>query len=126
MAVVKSLNTNYTITNKIIPSANITLATNTVFVQGNLVVGGNATAITKTDLNITDNIITVNSGESGAGVTLNTAGVAVDRGTLPNVAIVWNETLQSWTLTNDGSTYESIQTGSATAATSPQVYALIL
>jgi hypothetical protein len=126
MAVVKSLNTDYIITNKITPSANITLSTNTVFVQGNLVVGGNATAITKTDLNITDNIITVNSGETGAGVTLNTAGLAVDRGTLPNVAIVWNETLDAWTLTNDGTTYNAIQTGSGTAVTSAQVYALVL
>ena len=126
MAVVKSLNTDFTITNKITPSANITLATNTVFVQGNLVVGGNATAVSKTDLNITDNIITVNAGETGAGVTLNTAGIAVDRGTLANVAIVWNESLGVWTLTNDGTTYNAIQTGSTSSVTSPQVYALIL
>ena len=126
MAVVKSLNTDYTITNKIAPSANITLATNTVFIQGNLYVGGNATAVTKTDLNITDNIITINAGETGPGVTLNTAGLAVDRGSLANVAILWNETQGAWTLTNDGTTYESIQTGSATAVTSAQVYALVL
>jgi len=126
MAVVKSLNTDYTITNKITPSANITLATNTVFIQGNLYVGGNATAVTKTDLNITDNIITVNAGETGPGVTLNTAGLAVDRGSLANVSIVWNETTGAWTLTNDGTTFETIQTGSATAVTSAQVYALVL
>jgi hypothetical protein len=126
MAVVKSLNDDYTITNKIKPSANITLSTNTVYIQGNLYVGGNATAITKTDLNITDNIITVNAGETGPGVTLNTAGINVDRGSLANVAILGNETLGAWTLTNDGSTYESIQTGSATAVTSAQVYALVL
>ena len=33
MAVVKSLNTDYTITNKITPSANITLSTNTVHIH---------------------------------------------------------------------------------------------
>ena len=126
MPVVKSLNTDYTITNKLTPSANITLSTNTVFIQGNLYVGGNATAVTKTDLNITDNIITVNAGETGPGVSLNTAGLNVDRGSLANVAILWNETLGAWTLTNDGSTYESIQTGSSTAVTSAQVYALVL
>jgi hypothetical protein len=126
MAVTKSLNDDYTITNKINPSANITLSTNTVFIQGNLYVGGNATAVTKTDLNITDNIITVNAGETGPGVTLDTAGLNVDRGSLANVAILWNETLGAWTLTNDGTTYEAIQTGSATAVTSPQVYALVL
>ena len=126
MAVTKSLNDNYTITNKITPSANITLATNTVFIQGNLYVGGNATAVTKTDLNITDNIITVNAGEIGPGVTLNTAGLAVDRGSLANVSIVWNESLGKWTLTNDGTTFDPIQTGSTTAVTSAQVYALVL
>ena len=124
MAVVKSLNSDYTLTNKIKTNANITLATHTVFVQGNLFVGGNATAITKTDLNITDNTITVNAGETGPGVTLNTAGLSVDRGSLANVSILWNETVGRWTLTNDGTTYASIQTGST--ATSAVVYALVL
>lgn len=124
MPVVKSINDNYLITNKIRANANITLSTNTVFIQGNLVVGGNATAITKTDLNITDNIITVNAGETGPGVTLNTSGLSVDRGSLANVSILWNETVGRWTLTNDGITYASIQTGST--ATSAVVYALVL
>lgn len=127
MAVIKSLNTDYTISNKIAPSANITLATNTVFIQGNLVVGGNATAVTETDLQITDRIITVNAGETGPGVTLNTAGLEVDRGSFANVAILWDESLGKWTLTNDGTTYEPIQVGAQVAAvTSPQVYALVL
>ena len=126
MPAVKSLNDDYLITNKIKANANITLSTHTVYVQGNLYVGGNATAITKTDLNITDNIITLNAGETGPGVTLVTSGINVDRGSLANVAILWNESTGRWTLTNDGSTYNQIQTGSATAVTSPQVYALVL
>jgi hypothetical protein len=126
MAAVKRLNTDYVITNQINPSANITLSTNTVFIQGNLVVGGNATAVTKTDLNITDNIVGVNAGETGAGVTLNTAGISVDRGSLANVAILWNESTGKWTLTNDGTTYEIITTGAVSSVTSPQVYALVL
>jgi hypothetical protein len=126
MAVVKSLNDDYVITNKINASANIILSTNTVFIQGNLFVGGNATAITETDLQITDRIITVNAGETGPGVTQNTAGIEVDRGSLANVAILWNETDGKWTLTNDGTTYQAIQVGSTTAVTSAQVYALVL
>lgn len=126
MSVVKSLNDDYIITNKISPNANITLSTHTVYVQGNLVVGGNATAVTETDLNITDRIITVNAGETGPGVTQNTAGLEVDRGSLANVSIVWNETVGKWTLTNDGITFDPIQTGSTTAVTSAQVYALVL
>lgn len=124
MPAVKSLNDDYLITNKIKANANITLSTHTVYVQGNLYVGGNATAITKTDLNITDNIITVNAGETGSGVTLVTAGINVDRGSYANVAILWNETTGRWTLTNDGTTYATIQTGAAGA--SAVVYALVL
>jgi|688.fasta_scaffold878689_2 hypothetical protein len=126
MPVVKRLNDDFVIDNKIKANANITLSTNTVYIQGNLVVGGNATAITKTDLNITDNIITVNAGETGPGVTLGTAGLNVDRGSLANVALLWSEPIGKWVLTDDGTTYETIQTGSATSVTSPQVYALVL
>jgi hypothetical protein len=126
MATVKSLNTDYNITNKINPLANITISTNTVYIDGNLFVGGNSTNVYKTNLNITDNIIVLNDGEPGPGVSLITSGIEIDRGSLANVAILWNETLGVWTLTNDGSTYEAIQTGSSTAATSPQVYALVL
>jgi hypothetical protein len=126
MPVVKRLNDDFVIDNKIKANANITLSTNTVYIQGNLVVGGNATAITKTDLNITDNIITVNAGETGPGVTLGTAGLNVDRGSLANVALLWSEAIGKWVLTDDGTTYEAIQTGSATSVTSPQVYALVL
>lgn len=125
MAAIKSLNTDYIITNKINSSANITLSTNTVYVDGNLVVGGNTTSVTKTDLSISDNIITVNTGEIGAGVTLNTAGLAVDRGSLANVSIVWDETLDKWTLTNDGTTFQTISVG-ATSGISSIVYALVL
>ena len=126
MPVVKRLNDDFVIDNKIKANANITLSTNTVFIQGNLYVGGNATAITKTDLNITDNIITVNAGETGPGVTLVTAGLNVDRGSLANVALLWNETIGKWVLTDDGTNYEAILTGSATGVTSAQVYALVL
>jgi hypothetical protein len=125
MAAIKSLNTDYTITNKINSSANIILSTNTVYVDGNLVVGGNTTSVTKTDLSVSDNIIFVNSGETGAGVTLNTAGLAVDRGSLANVSIVWNETSSQWTFTNDGTTYQSIAVGSVSGV-SAVVYALVL
>lgn len=126
MATIKSLNTDYNITNKINPLANVTISTNTVFIDGNLFVGGNSTNVFKTDLKITDNTIMVNAGETGPGVTLITAGLEVDRGSFANVAVLWDESLGKWTLTNDGTTYEPIQTGSTTAVTSPQVYALVL
>jgi len=126
MAVVKSFNTEYLITNKLTANANITISTNTVFIDGNLFVGGNSTNVYKTDLNVTDNTITVNAGETGPGVTLVTAGLEVDRGSLANVTILWNETLAKWTLTNDGTNYNIIQTSTPGTVTSAQVYALVL
>ena len=110
MAVVKNLNTDYTISTKVSPTANITFATHTVFIQGNLVVGGNAATVSKTDLAVTDNIIILNKGETGAGVTLGIAGLEIDRGSSANVRILWNETYDKWTLTNNGTTYANIVT----------------
>jgi len=118
MPAVKVLNGNYTITNKNTALANVVVATHTMFVDGNLLVGGNTTQVTKTDLNISDNTITLNKGETGSGVTLGTAGIDVDRGSAANVSILWNEAIDKWTLTTDGTTYSNIavSSGSGTIA----------
>ena len=108
MAAVSNFNTNYTITNKGTWLANVVVSTHTMFVNGNLLVGGNTTQVTKTDLYITDNLITVNKGESGAGVTLGRAGIEVDRGSSANVQIIYNESTQKWQRTNDGTVYYNI------------------
>jgi hypothetical protein len=96
MAAVKKLNTSYTID------------TTDVIITGNLTVQGSQTAIQTTNTTLKDNIIVLNDGEVGAGVTLGTAGIAVARGSLANVALRWNETLDRWELTNDGTTYAAI------------------
>ena len=113
MAVVNNLNTDLLITNKINASANITLQSATVFIDGDLQVGGNSTAVTKTDLEVTDNLITLNKGESGAGVTLGTAGIEIDRGSEATVILRFNETVDKWQVTNDGSSYANVHTVSA-------------
>ena len=118
MASVKNLNSNYTITNKAIPLANVIVSTHTMFVDGNLFVGGNTTQVTKTELNISDNTITLNKGEAGSGVSLGTAGVEIDRGSAANVSILWNETFDKWTLTTDGATFANISTSTGTGAVS--------
>jgi len=63
-----------------------------VTIIGDLYVSGTTVTINVADLNIADNIILVNSGETGAGVTLINAGMEVDRGTLTNYQFVFNET----------------------------------
>ena len=116
MAIVKNISTDYTITNKSISLANVTVATHTLFVDGNLLVGGNTTTVTKTELSVTDNTITLNKGEVGSGVTLGTAGLEVDRGSAANVSILWNETFDKWTLTSDGTTFGNIAVSSGSGA----------
>ncbi len=62
-----------------------------VLITGDLVVRGETTTIQAVDLNITDNIIVANFGETGDGVTLIYSGLQIDRGTLPPASIVFNE-----------------------------------
>ena len=110
MSVTKRIYGDYNLSTKLDPNANVTIATHTVYIQGNLFVGGNATSVTKTDVEISDNLITLNKGEIGAGVTLGQAGLEVDRGSLANVRLRWNETFDTWQITSDGNTYGNILT----------------
>lgn len=64
----------------------------TVRVTGNLVVEGDNTTVESENLVIKDNTITVNNGESGAGVTLGTAGMIVDRGSVTDAQLLFDET----------------------------------
>jgi len=81
---------------------------NTITVA-NLVVTGSQTSTSQANLNVADSVITLNSNVTGSP-TLN-AGVVVERGTSANVDIRWNETLDRWEATNDGSTYGVIGQG---------------
>jgi hypothetical protein len=69
-----------------------------VRITGNLVVTGDVLNVEASQLNINDNTITVNFGEAGAGVTLDYAGLEVDRGSLPNAAFVYDEINGNWLL----------------------------
>jgi len=84
-------------------------ADNTI-INGNLTVVGIQTSVESVDTVIKDRIVTLNSGETGAGVTLTYSGIEVDRGSLDKTAIRWNELTLSWELTNDGTNYSSIST----------------
>ena len=75
---------------------------NDVVIAGNLTVTGTTTSIETTNTDITDNIITLNKGEAGAGVTLTTSGIEIDRGTSPNRSLVWTENFGGkWIVTDD-------------------------
>ena len=104
MATVKRLNTPYTID------------TTDVILTGNLTVLGIQTTLETVDTAINDNNIVLNNGETGAGVTKGNAGIIIDRGTEPNVALGWDEATDRWVITNDGVTFANIAafTGNAT------------
>jgi hypothetical protein len=71
-----------------------------VRITGDLVVLGNTTVVESETLTIRDNIIYINEGETGAGVTTlgNTSGVQIDRGQLSDVSILWDERIGSFVL----------------------------
>jgi hypothetical protein len=110
MSVTKRIYGDYNISTELDPTANITLSTHTVYIKGNLFVGGNATSVSKTDIEISDNIIVLNKGEPGSGVTLGAAGIEIDRGLLANVSLRWNEAVDLWQITTDGTNYANILT----------------
>ena len=66
--------------------------TGTVQIAGNLTVLGTTTTVSSTNLAVTDNIIVINKDEVGAGVTAGSAGIEIERGSVDNATITWNET----------------------------------
>lgn len=77
-------------------------------ITGNLIVQGTTTTINTTEISVADNIITLNSDVTGTPT--ENAGIEIERGTSPNVAIIWNENTDRWTLTEDGINYYRIVT----------------
>ena len=57
----------------------------------NLTVTGTRTIVESTDLAIEDNVIDINSGETGAGISKGTAGFNIDRGTLSDATLLFEE-----------------------------------
>ncbi len=96
-----------------------------VIISGNLLVEGTTTTVQSETATIKDNIIVLNSGEVGAGVTLGTSGIQVDRGpSTADAQILWDEseahyspttgitTPGTWVFRRDNGTLTGIQTNS--------------
>jgi len=75
-----------------------------VLITGNLVVEGDTFNISTTNLAIEDNIISLNTGEIGPGVTLTYSGIEIDRGNTSsitpqnNASFLYDESTDSWIL----------------------------
>jgi len=71
---------------------------NDVVIAGDLTVQGTTTSVETTNTTISDNVIVLNNGEVGAGITNTTAGIEIDRGSESNVTFVYDDTVNKWTL----------------------------
>ena len=80
--------------------------TNNLTVGGNLNVTGTINSVNTTQVNIVDNKINLNTDFTGTPTA--DAGIRVERGDGADVEILWNETNDNWTLSNNGTNYHPI------------------
>jgi hypothetical protein len=81
---------------------------NDLIVAGNLTVNGTTTTVNTEEILLADNIITLNSNETGAPS--QNAGIEVERGTTANVSLRWNETTDKWEIETAPAVFDSIAT----------------
>lgn len=60
-------------------------------VKSDLIFEGKAYVIDAEEVRVTDNLLILNSGEKGSGVTKGISGLEIDRGSLPNYFIIFDE-----------------------------------
>lgn len=77
-----------------------------VIIGGNLTVNGTTTTVNSTEVEIGDNIIILNSGETGTPS--QDAGIEVERGTSSNVQLIWDESADRWTWEDAAGAYHTI------------------
>ena len=95
---------------------------NNLIVTGNLTVSGTQTTVNTETILLADNIITLNSNETGTPI--QNAGIEVERGTSSNVSLIWNETTDKWQLEISTGTFQNIATEDyVDAAVSNNTYA---
>jgi len=80
----------------------VTIA-NDLTVTGDLTVSGTTTTVNTETILLADNIITLNSNYTGSTPSEN-GGIEIERGTIDNAVLRWNETSDRWEFTNDGGT----------------------
>jgi hypothetical protein len=77
-----------------------------LLVGGDLNVTGTINSVNTTQVNIVDNKINLNTDFTGSPTA--DAGIRVERGDETDVEILWNESSDQWTLTNNGTNYHAI------------------
>jgi hypothetical protein len=125
MSLTKRIDGDYTI-ETIGAFDNVRVNTDTMTIDGNLVVlgSGGIVSIETVNMQITDNVIHLNQGELGAGITddetwgneipagpVKSSGIRIKRGSLNDVGVRYNDFTNTWQLTNDGIAWEDIAVG---------------
>lgn len=114
-------------TNEVQISAPVVLAANfsgtnqslsgNLTIGGNLTVNGSQTVVNSTTVSTKDNIITLNAGEVGSGVTLGKAGIQIDRGDQLDFELVFDEFDDMFKVGGVGTTLETLATREFTNST---------
>jgi len=103
-------NGNYKIS--VQPGGEITLNTGvnngTTRITGDLIVEGNTTTVNTQNLDIEDNIIVLNKGEFGPGVTEGSAGIQIDRGPSASDALMLLDETEQYKLVSNGEPYTTL------------------
>jgi hypothetical protein len=68
-------------------------ATGTVYITGDLIVQGNQTTLNTTNLDVEDNLVRLNVGETGVGITEGTSGLEIVRGSLSDALFLFDESV---------------------------------
>ena len=92
-----------------------------VTIGGNLTINGTTTTINTQTLSVADNIIDLNS-DFTSGTPSENAGIRVLRGDDVAVQVRWNETLNQWQFTNNGSNYYAMPTSTGDLAEGTNLY----
>ena len=118
MSTIKKISGDYTL-ETLNPGDKINIRSTQVIINGDLVVSGQQTSVESTNTKVTDNVLTLNAGETNNGISLGTAGIEIDRGNFANVEIRFNEDPEgngsvspSWQATEDGTTWKYLLQGS--------------
>ena len=77
-------------------------------VTGDLTVNGTTTTVNTATLDIEDNIITLNKNQTGTPAITLRSGIEVERGDSTNVKFQFNELIDKWQFTEDGTTFYNL------------------
>lgn len=103
---------------KSITGINAITTSGNIIVGGNLTVNGTTTTVNSNTVEIGDSIILLNRDETGSPS--QDAGIEIERGTDTNVSLLWDETLDRWTVgtgTFVAGTFVGNLTGNASTVT---------